>query len=108
MTRSLHGCHSIHDLRELARQRLPAPVFHYMDGGAEDEFTARNNTSAFDELKLLPRCLIDVSTVNTATRVLGQDLQWPVICSSTGASRFYHPDGELAVARAAAKAGVIY
>lgn len=107
-TTRLRDCHSIHDLRELARRRLPGPIFHYLDGGAEDEFTARNNTSAFDEVKLLPRCLVDVSSVNTATRVLGQDVQWPLICSPTGASRFYHLDGELAVARAAAKAGVIY
>ncbi len=105
---SLQRCHSIHDLRELARRRLPEPVFHYLDGGAEDETTVRNNTSAFDEIKLLPRCLVDVSRVSTGTRVLGQDVQWPLICSPTGASRLYHPDGELAVARAAAEAGVMY
>jgi L-lactate dehydrogenase (cytochrome) len=104
----LHRCHSIADLRELARRRLPAPIFHHVDGGAESEVTARRNMSAFDDEALVPRCLVDVSVVNTATRILGQDVAWPVFCSPTGASRFCHPDGELAVARAAAKTGTLY
>jgi L-lactate dehydrogenase (cytochrome) len=105
---NLDACFSIFDLRELARRRLPAPIFHYMDGGAEDEATLRRNTAAFDGHRLVPRCLVDVSKVHTATRVLGRDLQWPLLCSPTGASRFYHAEGELAVARAAEKAGVFY
>jgi L-lactate dehydrogenase (cytochrome) len=104
----LQDCFSIFDLRELARRRLPAPIFHYMDGGAEDEATMQRNTSAFDAHRLVPRCLVDVSTVRTATRLLGQDLQWPLLCSPTGASRFYHAAGELAVARAAEQAGAFY
>lgn len=104
----LDRCFSIEDLRELARRRLPAPIFHYLDGGAEDEFTMRRNTAALDEDRLIPKCLVDVSSVRTATRVLGQQLEWPVFCSPTGASRFYHPDGELAVARAAAQCGTLY
>ena len=105
---NLRDCFSILDLRELARRRLPAPIFHYMDGGAEDEATLRRNTAAFDAHRLVPRCLVDVSNVRTATRVLGQDLQWPLLCSPTGASRFYHTEGELAVARAAEQAGAFY
>jgi L-lactate dehydrogenase (cytochrome) len=105
---TLRDCFSILDLRELARRRLPAPIFHYMDGGAEDEATLRRNTVAFDAHRLVPRCLVDVSNVRTATRVLGQDLQWPLLCSPTGASRFYHTEGELAVARAAEQAGAFY
>jgi len=101
-------CHNIQDLRERARRRLPNPIFHYLDGGAETETTARRNTSAFDDVKLIPRCLIDVSSVRTSTRIFGQDIEWPVYCSPTGASRFYHADGELAVARAAARAGTFY
>lgn len=79
-----------------------------MDGGAESELTARRNSLAFDDIALAPRCLVDVSKVKTATRVLGQDLEWPLLCAPTGASRLFHPDGELAVARAAAKAGILY
>lgn len=104
----LERCLSIDDLRTLARRRLPTPIFNYLDGGAEDELTLRRNTAAFDDDRLVPRCLVDVSCVRTSTRILGQDIEWPVFCSPTGASRFYHPDGELAVARAAAKAGTLY
>jgi L-lactate dehydrogenase (cytochrome) len=104
----LEDCHNVLDLRELARRRLPPSIFHYLDGGAEDETTARRNISAFDEQHLVPRCLIDVTSVRTSTRLLGQEVEWPVFCSPTGASRFYHPDGELAVARAAASTGTLY
>lgn len=104
----LNDCHNIDDLRELARRRLPRPIFHYLDGGAEDEVTERRNRSAFDDVGLIPRCLVDVTAVTTATRVLGQDVEWPVFCSPTGASRFLHADGELAVARAAAATGTLY
>lgn len=96
------------DLRELARRRLPHPIFHYLDGAAETEVTAQRNTEAFDEERLIPRCLVDVSNVRTNTRVLGQEVEWPVFCSPTGASRFYHPEGELAVARATATTGTLY
>jgi L-lactate dehydrogenase (cytochrome) len=100
--------HSILDLRGLARRRLPSPVLHFLDGAAETEATAERNTSAFDEVKLIPRCLVDVTSVRTATRVLGQDLEWPVFCSPAGGSRTFHPEGELAVARAAARTGMLY
>jgi L-lactate dehydrogenase (cytochrome) len=105
---SLERCLSIDDLRRRAGLALPRPIFDYMDGAAETESTARRNTSEFDAAPLIPRCLVDVATVKTSTRVLGVDLNWPMICAPTGASRFYHPDGELAVARAASKAGIIY
>jgi L-lactate dehydrogenase (cytochrome) len=104
----LKDCQNIGDLRELARRRLPHPIFHYVDGGAEDETTLRRNTLAFNDIQFVPRCLIDVAEVNTATRVLGQDLAWPVMCSPTGASRFCHADGELAIARAAGRTGTLY
>jgi L-lactate dehydrogenase (cytochrome) len=66
------------------------------------------NTAAFDDLLLIPRVLTDVETVSTATHVLGQRIAWPVFCAPTGTSRLFHSDGELAVARAAAKAGTFY
>lgn len=106
--RGLDACHNILDLRERARRRLPGPIFHYLEGGAETEFTARWNTEAFDVPRIVPRCLEKVDRVDTSVRLLGQGLEWPLLCSPTGASRFYHPLGELAVARAAAKAGAMY
>lgn len=104
----LDSCHTISDLRERARRKLPDQLFQFLDGGAESELTSQRNTLAFDEVKLLSRCLVDVANVNTSTRILGQDVQWPVFCSPTGASRLFHPDGEIAVARAAASAGTLY
>lgn len=106
--KALARCHNIMDLRELAYRRLPAPIFHYLDGGSEAEHTLRRNTSIFDTKPLIPRCLVDVSQVDTRTVLFGRPVEWPVICSPTGASRFFHPHGELAVARAAAATGTPY
>jgi L-lactate dehydrogenase (cytochrome) len=106
--RRLSQCHNIADLRLLARQRMPAPIFSYLDGGAEDETTLKRNTAAFGDEMIIPRCLVDVSSVNTQVNVLGQDLEWPVICSPAGSQRFYHAEGELGAARAAAKARTLY
>lgn len=102
---ALSRCNNIEDLRKLAFRRLPSPLFHFLDGGSETEITLQRNTAAFDDVQLLPRCLVDVSSIDTSTRILGQDVQWPVFCSPTGASRLFDADGELAVARAAAQTG---
>lgn len=104
----MSSCHSILDLRERAQRRLPTPIFDFLDGGAETEITMRRNTDAFDDEKLIPRCLIDVASLNMSTQILGQNIAWPVFCGPTGTSRLFHPDGELAVARAAASAGTLY
>ena len=67
--RRLASCHNIADLRELARKRLPAPMFHYIDGAADDEWTLRHNTAAFDQYELVPRYLVDVHEIDTSTTV---------------------------------------
>jgi L-lactate dehydrogenase (cytochrome) len=108
MSSKLTACINIADLRLLAQRKLPRPIFDNMDGGAEDELTKRRNTSAFDDDRLVPRYLVDVGTVSVETEVLGQKIAMPVFCSPTGSSRFYHPQGEILVARAAAAAGTIY
>lgn len=104
----LLDCLNILDMRQLAERRLPAPLFHYLDGAAETELTARRNTSAFDDICLVPHCLVDVTSVRTSRMLLGQEVAWPVMCSPSGASRLYHPDGECAVARAASATGTLY
>ena len=106
--RRLADCHDIADLRRLARRRLPAAVFHFADGGAEDEATLRRNTRAFDALPLTPRYLVDVGAIDTSTEALGLRLDWPVMLAPTGLSRVFHRDGELGAARAAARAGALY
>ena len=62
---------SIEDLRRLAQKRLPRAVFEFFDGGAEDERTLRDNRAAFDRVRFVPKALVDVSNVDTATLVLG-------------------------------------
>ena len=96
------------DFRSIAKRRLPAPVFHYLDGGADDEVTLARNTQAFDDYELLPSQLTDVSTIDLQTTLFGETVDWPVMISPTGASKLFHGDGEPAVARAAAKYGMMY
>ena len=101
-------CINIMDFRRIAKRRLPAPVFHYLDGGADDEWTMRRNTEAFNDYELLPSHLSDVSSVDTTSTLLGHEIDWPVMIAPTGASRLFHAEGEPAVARAAEKFNIPY
>lgn len=104
----LRRCHNLGDLRVLAKRRLPAPLFHYIDGGADDEWSLRRNTRAFDAWTLQPSVLRDVSQVDLTTRVLGCDLALPFFLAPTGMSRLFHHDKELGAARAASTFGTLY
>ncbi|MBM4228800.1 MAG: alpha-hydroxy-acid oxidizing protein [Gammaproteobacteria bacterium] len=104
----LKRCQTIADLRRMAHWRVPAPMFHYMDGAAEDEITYRRNSSDFDHLEFLPRNLVDISEIDPSTTVMGQRIEFPVVLAPTGMSRLFHWEGERAVARAAARAGTVY
>ena len=95
---------NIEDLRRLARRRLPRGVFNYIDGGAEDEVTLRANADAFRRWNFAPRVLADVSRVDTSVTLLGRPLPFPLVLAPTGFARMADPEGELAVARAAARA----
>ena len=106
--RGLEKCLNVEDFRRAARRRLPAPLYHYIDGGADDESTLARNTTAFDTVGLIPSALADVTALDLKTSVLGQTIDWPVFLSPTGMSRLFHHDGERAVARAAAEAGTMY
>ncbi len=99
---------NIAELRLLARRRLPRGVFGYIDGGAEDEMTLRANTSAYRRRRFAPRVLRDMSVVDTTTTLLGQSLAIPLVLAPTGFTRIADSRGELAVARAAARAGLPY
>jgi L-lactate dehydrogenase (cytochrome) len=104
----LHRCHDIEDLRRVARERLPSPIFHYLDGGADDEWTLRHNTSAFDDYELTPNYLVDISKIDIGTTVLGRRIDMPLLCAPTGMSRLFHHEAEPAVARTAARYGTYY
>jgi len=98
---------SIDDVRQTARRRLPAMVFDFVDGGAGDEFTLRRNRSAYDELLLSPRVLVDVSRPPLDVTVLGEHLELPILLAPTGLPGLVHPDAELAAARATASRGTL-
>ena len=100
--------HNTEDFREAARRRLPAPLFHYIDGGADDEWTMNRNTQSFEDVRLIPEGLADLSNMDLSVEVLGAKLDWPLFMSPTGMTRLFHHDGERAVAKAAAKFGTMY
>ena len=102
----LSDCHNIDDFRRLAKQRLPWPVFDYIDGAADDEITKTRNTSAFDEADLVPDVLAGVSDIDTSRQIMGRDSALPLVLSPTALQRAFHRDGERAVARAADKFGI--
>tara|TARA_B100001765_G_scaffold211813_1_gene174906 strand:- start:250 stop:1398 length:1149 start_codon:yes stop_codon:yes gene_type:complete len=102
----LSDCHNIEDFGRLAKQRLPWPVFDYIDGAADDELTKARNTAAFDEVDLVPDVLAGVEKIDTACTIMGRRSELPLVLSPTALQRAFHRDGEKAVARAAAKFGV--
>jgi lactate 2-monooxygenase len=93
-------------LEALARERLPSTSFGYVAGSAGSESTARANRAAFEAWRLVPRVLRDVSAVDTSTTVLGTHMRAPIALAPIGVLSIVHPDGEVAVARAAAGLGV--
>lgn len=106
--RRLRRCHTVSDVRAAAKRLLPRGVFDYIDGAADDEITMRANEAAFASAELRPRILRDVGAVDTSTTILGAPSSLPLALAPTGFTRMMHPEGELAVARAAATAGIPY
>ena len=104
----INRCNNIMDFRRIAKRNLPAPVFHYIDGGADDEWSLRRNTDAFNDYELLPTHLSDVSSIDVGSTLFGKAIDWPVMIAPTGASYLFHRDGEPAVARAAGKFNMPY
>ena len=102
----LSDCHNVEDFRRLARQRLPWPVFDYIDGGADDELTKARNTAAFADCDLVPDVLAGVDEIDTSVTILGRKSALPLILSPTALQRVFHWQGERAVARAAEKFGL--
>lgn len=99
---------NIEDLRKIARKKLPAPLFNYIDGGSDDESNVRGNSHAYDAVKLVPEYLVDVAKIDLSTKVLGREISMPLFLGPTGMTRLFHHDGETAVSKAAAAAGTYY
>jgi len=106
--RMLSTAADVSDLRRLAKKRLPAGVFNYIDGGAEDERALTENCAGYERLQLRPRVLRDVSKIDTGTTLLGKPVALPLVLAPTGFTRIADSQGELAVARAAERAGLPY
>ena len=106
--RRLAAVASISDLRRVARRRAPRAVFDYTDGGAGDEISLRRSREAYARVELQPQVLQDVSAVDTSTMILGRPAALPLVFGPTGFTRMMHTEGEPAVARVAAGAGIPY
>ena len=104
----LSNCHNFQDFRKLAKRRLPAPIFHYIDGAADDEQTYRRNTEAYGDCDLVPNVLAGVENVDMSVEVMGQKLDMPVYCAPTALQRLFHHEGERAVGKAATKYGTMF
>ena len=105
---NLKDCHNFDDFRKLAKNKLPSPIFHYIDGGADDEVTLKRNTDSFNKCDLIPNVLTDVSNVDLSTTVLGKKIDFPLFLSATAMGRLYHYQGERATAKAAEKMGTMF
>ena len=99
---------TISDLRLIAKRKLPRSVFGFIDGGAHDERTLRDNEADFARMRFAPRVLVDVSQRTQAIELLGQKLSSPMILGPTGMAGLLWPQGDLAMARATADAGIAY
>jgi len=108
MFNSINNCHNFKDFRNLAKSRLPSPIFHYIDGAADDEVTYRRNTEAYDQCDLVPNVLTGIEKVDMSTTVMGQKLDLPIYCAPTALQRLFHPDGEIGVGKAAEKFGTMF
>jgi L-lactate dehydrogenase (cytochrome) len=106
--RRLAGCHDIGDMRKVARRVIPRPVFDYVEGGADEELSMAANIRAFRRWRFQPRALVDVSGVDTSTRILDRAMPLPLALAPTGYTRMMHPDGEIGAARAAQRHGLPY
>ena len=105
---NLKDCHNFNDFRKLAKKKLPSPIFHYIDGGADDESTLRRNTESFNDCDLVPNILASVGKPDLSTTVFGKKIDMPIFLSPTAMQRLYHHDGDKASARAAEKFGTFY
>ena len=105
---NLKNCHNFDDFRKLAKKKLPSPIFHYIDGGSDDEATLRRNTESFNDCDLVPNILASVGTPDLSTTVFGKKIKIPIFLSPAAMQRLYHHEGDKASARAAEKFGTFY
>ncbi len=99
---------NVWDYERLAEEKLDPAAFGYFAGGSGDEITLAANLEAFRRVKLRPRMLVDVTEVSTRTEILGHDISMPALVAPMAFQHLAHPEGEMATARGAARAGTIF
>ena len=105
---NLKDCHNVEDFKKLAKKKLPSPIFHYIDGGSDDEITLKRNTDSFSKCDLIPNVLAGVDNIDMSTKVLGQKIDFPLFLSPTSMNKLYHHHGEKGTALAAEKMGTMF
>ena len=105
---NLNDCYNFEDFRKLAKKNMPAPIFHYIDGGSDDETTLKRNTESFSKCDLVPNILASVGQPDLSTTVLGQKIDMPLFLSPVAMQKLFHHEGDKASARAAEKFGTFY
>ena len=105
---NFNNCYNFEDFKRLAKKKLPSPIFHYIDGGADDEISLRRNTESFNDCDLVPNILASVGKPDLSTTVFGKKIEMPVFLSPAAMQRLYHHEGDKATARAAEKFGIFY
>ncbi len=105
---NINDCYNFDDFRRLAKKKLPSPIFHYIDGGSDDEITLNRNTDSFNDCDLVPNILAEVGEPDLSTSVFGRKIDMPLFLSPTAMQSLYTPEGDKASARAAEKFGTMY
>jgi len=105
---NLKDCYNFTDFRKLAKRKLPSPIFHYIDGGSDDEVTLRRNTESFNDCDLVPNILANVGTPDLSTTIFGKKIDLPIFLAPAAMQRLYHHEGDKASAKAAEKFGTFY
>jgi (S)-mandelate dehydrogenase len=105
-SRNFEEALNISDLREIARRRVPGFVFEYVEGGAEDEVTLRSNREALESLRFVPQTLVDTADRHHRAVLCGRESAAPLLIAPTGGNGMLHPEGDLCLARAAARVGI--
>ena len=105
---NINNCFNTKDFRKLAKRKLPSPIFHYIDGAADDEVTYRRNTEAYEQCDLIPNVLTGVENIDMSTTIMGKKIDMPLYLAPTALQRLFHHDGEKAVGKAAEKFGTMF
>ena len=105
---NINDCYNFNDFRKLAKKKLPSPIFHYIDGGADDEITLNRNTNSCNDCESVANILTSIGEPDLSTKVCGRKIEMPLFLSPTAMQSLYTLEGDKASARAADRFGTMY